>query len=117
CLVGAESRDVDRDGNAKHFVNNFIGVIENDHIIRAWGTQRDVTEQHRLLGRLEFLADVTALLGSTLDYDFTLRAVAEAAVPRFADWCFISVMNDKGEIQRVALKHPDPRQIELLLEI
>jgi len=116
-LVGAESREVDRDGNAKHFLNNLIGVIENDHIIRAWGTQRDVTEQHRLLGRLEFLADVTALLGSTLDYDFTLRAVAEAAVPRFADWCFISVMNDKGEIQRVALKHPDPRQIELLLEI
>src|SRR6185436_20516373 len=68
-LVGAESREVDRDGNAKHFLNNLIGVIENDHIIRAWGTQRDVTEQHRLLGRLEFLADVTALLGSTLDYD------------------------------------------------
>src|SRR6185436_10087855 len=36
-LVGAESREVDRDGNAKHFLNNLIGVIENDHIIRAWG--------------------------------------------------------------------------------
>jgi len=116
-LVGAESREVDREGHAKYFVNNLIGVIENDHILRAWGTQRDITEQHRILQRLEFLADVTALLGSSLDYDLTLRAVAEAAVPRFADWCIISVLTEKGEIERVAVKHANPRSIELFLEM
>lgn len=116
-LVGAESREVDRDGKAKYFVNNFIGVLENDSILRAWGTQRDVTEQHRLLQRLEFLADVTAVLGSSLDYDLTLRAVAEAAVPRFADWCFISVLNERGEVVRVAIKHANPRHVDLFIEM
>ena len=52
-LIGAESREVDRDGNEKHFVNNLIGIIENGHVLRAWGTQRDITEQRAIVSRLE----------------------------------------------------------------
>ena len=44
-LIGAESREVDRDGHEKFFVNNLIGVVERGHLQRAWGTQRDITEQ------------------------------------------------------------------------
>ncbi|HKR63663.1 MAG TPA: PAS domain S-box protein, partial [Thermoanaerobaculia bacterium] len=115
-LIGAESHEVDRDGNEKYFVNNLIGIVENGFLVRAWGTQRDVTEQHAiesarsaLLDRLEFLADVSALLGASLDYDETLRATAQAAVPRFADWCFIDVMNVTGEMERVAAQPSDPQ--------
>src|SRR5215212_7473853 len=103
-LVDAQSHEVDREGNEKHFVNNLIGVIENGFILRAWGTQRDITEQQLLLTRLESLADITAVLGSTLDYDQTLRAVADAAVPRFADACFIDVIDGRGDSHRVAAK-------------
>lgn len=52
-LVDAESHEVDRDGNEKYFVNNFIAVVENGLLLRAWGTQRDVTEEHRLVENLE----------------------------------------------------------------
>ena len=52
-LIGAESREMDRDGNEKHFVNNLIGVIENGRVLRAWGTQRDITEQRAIVLRLE----------------------------------------------------------------
>ncbi|HJQ39532.1 MAG TPA: ATP-binding protein [Thermoanaerobaculia bacterium] len=52
-LLDAESHEIDRDGNDKWFMNNFIAVIENGHVIRAWGTQRDVTQQHQLVEELQ----------------------------------------------------------------
>ncbi|MCG2715289.1 MAG: PAS domain S-box protein, partial [Candidatus Marinimicrobia bacterium] len=47
CLVGGESHEPDTYGNLKTFLNNFIGIIENDQLVQAWGTQRDITEQKR----------------------------------------------------------------------
>ncbi|HEX6100931.1 MAG TPA: PAS domain-containing sensor histidine kinase, partial [Thermoanaerobaculia bacterium] len=52
-LIGAESHEIDRDGNEKHFVNNLIGVVENGAVVRAWGTQRDITEQRAMIAALE----------------------------------------------------------------
>jgi signal transduction histidine kinase len=52
-LIGAESHEVDRDGNEKHFVNNLIGFVENGAVMRAWGTQRDITEQRAMIAALE----------------------------------------------------------------
>jgi len=46
-LENAESREIDRDGNTKIFSNNLVGIIENGCLVRAWGTQRDVTENRR----------------------------------------------------------------------
>jgi PAS domain S-box-containing protein len=43
-LSDAESHEVDKNGNLKYFVNNLVGIIENDFLVRAWGTQRDITE-------------------------------------------------------------------------
>src|SRR5262249_47970066 len=44
----AESHEVDRQGNPKYFLNNLVGIIEDGRLIRAWGTQREVTEQRRI---------------------------------------------------------------------
>ncbi len=52
-LIDAESHEVDRDGNEKYFVNNLIGIVENGIVLRAWGTQRDVTEQRAITRALE----------------------------------------------------------------
>src|SRR5207253_2274546 len=40
--------EVDRDGNPKYFLNNLIGIIEGEHLLRAWGTQRDITERKQV---------------------------------------------------------------------
>ncbi|MDQ3123637.1 MAG: ATP-binding protein [bacterium] len=45
-LSGVESHEKDKDGKDKYFRNSLTGIIENDHILRAWGTQQDVTDQH-----------------------------------------------------------------------
>ncbi|HEV2761442.1 MAG TPA: PAS domain S-box protein [Pyrinomonadaceae bacterium] len=42
-LNEVESVERDREGNPKYFSNSLVGVVEGGRIVRAWGTQRDVT--------------------------------------------------------------------------
>ncbi|MET0621697.1 MAG: PAS domain S-box protein [Pyrinomonadaceae bacterium] len=42
-LTDAESVEVDRNGNRRHFLNNLVGSVEGGRVLRAWGTQRDAT--------------------------------------------------------------------------
>jgi hypothetical protein len=42
-LEDAASQEIDRYNNAKHFVNNLVGIFERGQLVGAWGTQRDVT--------------------------------------------------------------------------
>ena len=54
-LTDGESREVDRNGDERVFVNNLTGVVEGGLLVRVWGTRRDVTEQREsedLLARL-----------------------------------------------------------------
>jgi PAS domain S-box-containing protein len=46
-LVDAESREPDRYGDTRYFLNNLIGIVESGFLLRAWGTQRDITERKR----------------------------------------------------------------------
>jgi PAS domain S-box-containing protein len=46
-LEDAESREIDRYGNAKCFVNNLVGIFERGQLVGAWGTQRDISERKR----------------------------------------------------------------------
>lgn len=46
-LSGVDSHEVDVHGNDKYFRNSLVGVIEDGCVVRAWGTQQDVTEQHK----------------------------------------------------------------------
>ncbi len=44
----SETREHDRDGRPRVFLNNVVGFVEDGHLVRVWGTQRDVTEQRHL---------------------------------------------------------------------
>ena len=44
-LNDVESSELDRYGNAKVILNNLSGIIEDGMLVRAWGTQRDITAQ------------------------------------------------------------------------
>src|SRR6476620_2682482 len=63
--------------------------------------------------RLKFLADASAALAS-LDYETTLQRVAQLAVPSFADFVMIDLLDEAGDIQRVAYAHTDPATAALL---
>jgi PAS domain S-box-containing protein len=66
--------------------------------------------------KLQFLADSSVELSSSLDYEATLKKVARLAVPWFADWCAIAVEQD-GELRTLAVAHVDPRKVELAQEL
>jgi PAS domain S-box-containing protein len=73
----------------------------------------DITARRRAEDRLRFLAEASSVLASSLDYEATLRAVAELAVPALADWCAIDVLLEDQSIRRVAVVHPDPVKVAL----
>jgi signal transduction histidine kinase len=43
----AESHEVDAAGERRYFLNNLVGVLDEGRLVRAWGTQRDITDQRR----------------------------------------------------------------------
>lgn len=47
-LVDSESHEVNRQGQKRVFINNIIGIVENGCLVRAWGTQRDMTDIRQL---------------------------------------------------------------------
>uniref|UniRef100_B8HS58 histidine kinase n=1 Tax=Cyanothece sp. (strain PCC 7425 / ATCC 29141) TaxID=395961 RepID=B8HS58_CYAP4 len=69
------------------------------------------------LRRSSFLVEVSTTLSSSLDYAETLQSVAWLAVPYFADWCAVDLLNDDGTISRVAVAHPDPEKVKLGWEL
>lgn len=80
---------------------------------------RDVTERRRAERALRreretahFLADASAELAKSVDYTNTLEKVARRAVPFFADWCAISMLEPSGESRCVAVVHADPAREE-----
>lgn len=68
------------------------------------------------VSKLRFLADASAALATSLDYEATLRKVADLAVPDFADWCAIDLVED-GSFRRVAVSHVDPAKVALAHEL
>jgi signal transduction histidine kinase len=63
--------------------------------------------------RLSMLAEASAVLATSFDYQATLRQVAVLAVPTLADWCTVSLLNDNGTIRQLGSPHARPHEDEL----
>ena len=120
-LVDAESAEIDRYGHRKYFLNSFVGVMEDGRLHRAWGTQRDITQEKLLAeaerARSNFLEKANELFAQSLDYEQTLRNLAAMAVPHLADWCAVDMVDADGTVRRLAVQHPDPELLELAFAI
>ncbi len=77
---------------------------------------RDVTERWRADAALRFLADASAMLAESLDYETTLAQVARLAVPRVADWCSVEMAGPDGPPLLLAIAHIDPEKVALARE-
>jgi PAS domain S-box-containing protein len=63
----------------------------------------DISEMKRVAAQQRFLVEASRVLGSSLDYETTLTAVADLAVPRLADYCLIDLIDESGEVRRVGI--------------
>ena len=78
---------------------------------QLYEAERDAT------ARLRFLARASGLLLSSLDYETTLRTLAESAVPAIADWCAVDMVTRDGGVRRLAVAHVDPAKVALAHEL
>jgi GAF domain-containing protein len=58
-----------------------------------------------------------AFLLAALDFRQTLRILVSAVVPRFADWCFVDLLDGDGIPRRVEVAHADPAKASLAQEM
>lgn len=82
-------------------------------IVRWYGTCTDIEDQKRAEQTSRFLADASSELANLLDYESTLQRVATLAVPDFADWCVVDLVDADGQLRRLAVIHTDPQKVEL----
>jgi signal transduction histidine kinase len=84
---------------------------------RMIGVGMDITERKRAEQDARFLADASATLAGLVDYGSTLQKVARLAVPHFADWAAVDMLDEGGALRRLAVAHVDPAKVELAHEL
>ena len=75
------------------------------------------TEAEFVRTRLAVLADASAVLASSLDYETTLRHLTEIAVREIADWCVVDIVEEPGIIRRMAVTHSETTSTERVDEL
>ena len=111
-LVDAESREVNQDGRELVFLNNMVGILENDKLKGEWGTNRDITERKRAeesLRRNEqmfsTLVDAAPFGVYFIDSEFRLRSINNGAEAVFRGIQPL-IGRDFAEILRIVWQEP-----------
>ena len=108
-----ESKHVRKDGS-RFWAHVVVTAVRNENgELRGFvNLTHDISEQRRSRERLEFLTEVSRTLAQSIEYEETLRRIANVAIPEFADWCAIDLLSE-GSVSRVAIAHEDPEKVEL----
>ena len=65
---------------------------------------------------MRFLAEASAVLSSSLDYEAAFDKVAQLVVPSFADWCAVDV-KEGDQVRHVAVAHVNADKVELARDL
>lgn len=85
---------------------------------RISGIVNDTTERKRAEEALRFLAEASASLAASLDWEKTLETLAKVSVPFLADLCVVDIV-ENGTVRRMGIADTDPtkeEQVRLLHE-
>lgn len=80
--------------------------------LRLLGVCFDITGRKKTEHNLTFLSRVSIELAGVVQREATLKRIAQLAVPTFADWCSVELIED-GLLHRVAVHHIDPNKVQL----
>lgn len=61
--------------------------------------------------QLALLVQATSILSDGEHVEQSLQDLADLLVPRLADWCTISILNDHGKLQQLAVSHHNPAMV------
>ncbi len=82
-------------------------------------TDETVASRDRLRSdeQLRFLARASELLVASLDWEHTLAAIADLAVPELAGYLVIDLLDENDEVHWVVAVHADPEKTELVRDL
>lgn len=109
-LFDDDGRMIGMMGLVQDITDRKVAELERAALLEAERTARAEAEAAR--ERLGFLAQITAVLGTTFDVDELLEKVTNLAVGEFADGCSVDLLLD-GSLRRAVLHHRDPHQAQL----
>ncbi len=98
------------------------GITEVGRLAGVFGEMRDhlearTAEREQAEDSVRFLAEASSVLSSSLDYETTLSSVARLTVPRLADWCTVTILDEEQQPRRVATAHADRSKEQLLKDL
>lgn len=106
-----------RDGGTRYIRATYIPYHGEDNVKGFFVLVSDITQSKRAEQDAKFLADASASLAGLVDFESTLQTVARLAVPHFADWASVDMLDENGALRRVAVAHIDPTKVELAHEL
>ena len=86
-------------------------------IVSAVAVAADVTRRSRSEEQLRFLARANELLVASLEWERTLAAIAELAVPALAGYLVVDLIDEDDELHCVVAAHADPEKAELVRKL
>lgn len=106
------------DGRSRVIAATYVPHQEGDGpVLGFFSLVNDLTERKRAEDSLRLLAEAGALLADSLDYEATLRRVADLCVPRLADTCVIDMLDELGRLQRLAVSPAGRRSVDWIWEV
>ncbi|HZG39184.1 MAG TPA: ATP-binding protein [Nodosilinea sp.] len=112
---------LDGEGQVTHVVAALCDITDRKQAEEEYRQRLQAQSAHAIAAAKQdqaaFLADVSAALASSLEYEQTLQRAADLAVPYFADWCSIDLLNPDNSISRVAIAHRNPAKVEQAWEL
>lgn len=102
-----------RDGTPLLVAYTASPIITQGEVAGVVVAFQDMTERKQTEVRQRMLAEATAVLSSSLDYETTLAQLARMAVPGLADWCAVDLLESDGILRRLPVAHADPLKREV----
>jgi len=105
-------------GGYRWFLGRAYPVRDEHGRISRWlGTCTDIDDTKRAEESSRFQAETSAALGGLTDTESTLQKVAALAVPHFADWCTVDMMQRDGSLRRLAVAHANSDKVDYVREL
>ena len=108
-----------RKGGSRFYAEVVLRALrdESGRLLGFVKVTRDITQRRHGEENLRFLAEASAALTSSLEFQSTLDVLAKLAVPHLADWCTVDIQEREGHLRRVGAAHVSPGKVRSLFEM
>ncbi len=111
------TRYLDKYGSYRWIEYTATNFLNDPGITAVVFNFRDITSQKLTEERQLFLEEASNILGSSIDYETTLKNIGELIIPFLADYCRIVVVGENKNIKEIVARHVDPQKLPLVKQL